>query len=343
MPTALVIDDSHSARRATSLLLGGSAVFDRVLEAEHGLEGFRLLCEQRPDVVVCDLEMPVCDGARFLALRAARLELGRIPVIVVTGAHDPERVGQLFELGAADFVRKPFHPRELVARVSLQLRLRRQEEQLLEVNRHLAELSTTDALTTLRNRRHFDGALGLEIERARRHALPLALVMFDLDHFKELNDEHGHRAGDAVLARVGRLAKAAARNTDIVARYGGEELVALLPHTTGTAARILAERVRREISSAPIPTDTTAVSVTASAGIADLETLGAKADGPGLVHAADMALYRAKREGRNRVTVATPADLADQRHRDGPPTVRVVEPRSAVRASIAGMSRASNG
>lgn len=331
MATALVVDDCSTARRATVALLAGCGSFERVMEAEHGLEGFRVLAEHRPDLVVCDFNMPVCDGARFLSLRAARLDL-RQPVIMVTADTDPERVGELFILGAADFVRKPYHPRELLARVALQLRLKHAEAQLLESNRTLAELSTTDALTSLRNRRHFDRTLELEVERARRHDLPLALVLFDLDQFKRLNDRLGHQAGDAVLARVGRILSSAARSTDICARYGGEELAALLPHTSASEARTVAERIRREIAATPIFGEHGLAKVTTSAGVADLAMLPSR-DATMLVHAADVALYRAKRAGRNRIEVAMSTDAVDDRRRDGAPTLRLSDRERSLRPS----------
>ena len=303
MTTLLVIDDSASVRRVTAQLLTTTGLADRVVEAGDGLSGLRAMIAERPALVLCDLEMPLCDGARFLALVRSRPELAEVPVVMLTGEPDPERKAVLFEAGAADYVTKPFHPRELVARVQTQLRLRRLHEELLATNRHLAELSRTDALTGLRNRRALDQALELEVTRAVRYELPLSLVMIDLDHFKRVNDEHGHLAGDRVLAGVGRAIGGIVRTSDVAARYGGEELAVLLPHTGRQGATAFGERVRRAIAAARF--EGTVATVTASLGVADLRDLSERSVAA-LIASADGAVYAAKAAGRNVLRAAMP-------------------------------------
>jgi diguanylate cyclase (GGDEF)-like protein len=180
----------------------------------------------------------------------------------------------------------------------------------------LAELSTTDALTGVPNRRAMDEHLADEMARARRYGTPLAVVMLDLDHFKLLNDHYGHAAGDQVLRHVARVLEGEKRRGDTIARYGGEEFVAILSHADGTAAQIWAERVRARLGATAVDLGGDIVNVTASFGVA--AAVGeAIPDGEIMLEAADQALYEAKERGRNRVVVhrTTPAATTHGRSR----------------------------
>jgi diguanylate cyclase (GGDEF)-like protein len=193
--------------------------------------------------------------------------------------------------------------------------LDRHNRELVRLSRRLEALSGTDPLTALPNRRALDERLAVEVARANRYAAPLALVMIDLDHFKRVNDRHGHGVGDAVLRRVAALLDAGKRAGDLVARLGGEELAALLPHTDARAAIAWAERMRITLATAEMRTSAGSFRLTASFGVA--------AARPGietpmdLLDAADRALYAAKRGGRNRVEMAEgnlQGDAETQRH-----------------------------
>jgi diguanylate cyclase (GGDEF)-like protein len=174
--------------------------------------------------------------------------------------------------------------------------------ELAELSERLRELSTTDALTGLHNRRSFDDRLDMELARTRRYGAPCALVMIDLDRFKATNDRHGHQAGDQILRHVAALLAAECRAGDLVARYGGEELAAILPHTTAAEAFTWAERVRARLEREPARWQDAALGVTASFGVAAAPP---NDEGPSaLVGAADRALYAAKQRGRNTVVVA---------------------------------------
>jgi len=170
--------------------------------------------------------------------------------------------------------------------------------------------AVTDELTGLANMRAFHATLDREIERSRRFNAPLSLVMLDLDHFKQINDEHGHQQGDAVLARVAEVLREFSRDIDTPARYGGEELAVILPQTDAGGAEQLAERVREALEQLRVPRVDGRGSLRplASFGVAALPE--SAEDKAGLIAAADAALYRAKRAGRNRVERAAPARAA---------------------------------
>ena len=192
-----------------------------------------------------------------------------------------------------------------------------QNRSLRELSDRLQALSTTDALTGVPNRRALDERLEGELGRTRRYGTPLAAVMIDLDHFKKLNDRHGHPAGDAVLRQVARILDSEKRRGDIVARYGGEEFVALLSHADSAAAQTWAERVRSRLATTAIDLGDGQglLRVTASFGVASAAGVGTPTAGE-LLQAADRALYEAKAAGRNRVEVA-PSDQQAGRNRQG--------------------------
>ncbi len=172
------------------------------------------------------------------------------------------------------------------------------------------ELSFTDALTGVPNRRQLSQRLEQEFSRSVRFGDPLSLLMIDLDHFKQINDLHGHTVGDGVLRGIALLLRRNVRKVDIVARYGGEEFCLVLPRVAKAEAMEVAEKLRRSIAAAalPGPEGGTALHVTISVGVA---TLGIDADdAASLLEKADAALYEAKRLGRDRVAMATPLQRA---------------------------------
>lgn len=172
-------------------------------------------------------------------------------------------------------------------------------ERIAERRAVLVDLATTDPLTGLPNRRALRTGLDRDLEHARRRGTPLALILLDLDHFKAINDEHGHLTGDAVLRRVAEILKAQVRSTDLAARHGGEEFAVLLPDTGHDAAMRTAERIRAALSAAPIEFRGHSVKVTASLGVVAYPEHGLTA--AELARRADAALYTAKRAGRDRV------------------------------------------
>lgn len=291
----------------------------RLVTAESYDQGLALAIEAQPDLILLDVEMPGASGLDLCRRLKADAVTAAIPIIFLTGSSDIETKVLCFDLGAVDYVTKPFHPAELRARVRAALRMKRAQDML-------TQRAQLDALTGLRNRAYLDERLTAEIAVARRSERPLSLVMIDLDHFKSLNDGYGHPFGDLVLQRVGDALARSIRPGDVACRYGGEELAVVLPDTDVAGAHAMAERLRQVIKALLLTPRGKPVVVTASFGVAEaLEVATGDVElRPGdLVAAADAALYRAKREGRDcvrlhaggtRETLAPPASVARADH-----------------------------
>ncbi|MFL5299078.1 MAG: GGDEF domain-containing protein, partial [Anaeromyxobacteraceae bacterium] len=288
----LVVDDDPDAREALSMMLGDDY---EVALAADGREAVDRAVAAPPHVILMDLFMPRMDG--LAALDALRQESATadVPVILISARGDEIVRSRSLDLGAVDFLQKPFSGRELKARIERTLRLTRRESQL-------AELARTDPLTGLANVRAFRARLDEEVKRARRYHTPLACVMLDLDNLKPINDELGHAAGDVAIESVADVIRHELRETDFGARYGGDEFVVLLPHTAAAEARVFAERVADRLREAAVEVDGRLLRLGASIGIAALADDALEEDaGEALVRRADAALYEAKRSGRGRV------------------------------------------
>jgi two-component system, cell cycle response regulator len=297
----LIIDDSESVRTKVKETLQKGGVGDTFIEAADGTEGLKKLLEQpHPDLVLCDLIMPGMDGFKFLAAKKQRKELEEIPVLLLSGEEDIHEKVRGLEAGASDYITKPFHEQELVARAKVHLKLKQLQDRLKVQNEMLAQQSRTDQLTGVASRGHFMETFRRELQRARRYSHTLAYVMVDIDHFKKINDEHGHQTGDAVLTAVATALQKELRETDLVGRYGGEEFGLLLVQADAAGAKIVAERCRKNIEKLKVPP---VKQVTISLGIVSYPQHDAEAI-DALIKLADAALYEAKRAGRNRVTSA---------------------------------------
>jgi diguanylate cyclase (GGDEF)-like protein len=298
--SVLIIDDSDTIRERIIKALESFDLFARYYEAEDGLEGFKKLLSSPVDIILCDLEMPRIDGFKFLSMLKSRPDLQDVPVIILTGMDDRELKIKGLEQGASDYITKPFDPEELVARVKVHLKIKHLQDDLKRSNELLLELSNTDHLTGLFNRRYLMETLDKELQRCERKGGNLSLIILDIDHFKAVNDTYGHLQGDVVLQKVALSMQKELRSYDIAARYGGEEFVAVLPDAVHTEAIFVADRIRQAIQAIKFNGTLAPLSITVSLGVStfparDCTTMDE------FIKLADDALYRAKAKGRNRV------------------------------------------
>ena len=269
--------------------------------AQQLSDALRLHKEAHPDLVLLDVMMPHVDGYKLAQMfkRASPF----VPIILLTALEDIDSKRRGLSSGADEFLSKPVNALELQIRLSSMIRIKRLADELERVNKNLAELATIDPLTQVANRRAFEQRMTHEFQRERRYKHPLACILIDIDHFKAVNDNYGHPVGDKVLVEVAAAIRESTRTTDLVARFGGEEFIVVAPETTAIAAHLVAERIRRAISEkTTAKADPGFPAVTASLGVATTETPVLTESE--LVAKADAALYRAKREGRNRVVLA---------------------------------------
>ena len=252
-----------------------------------------------PDIILLDVMMPEMDGYEVCRRLKNAPETKDIPVIFVTAKSSSENEALGLNLGAVDYIPKPFSIPVVKARVRTHVQLKARTEML-------ERLAMVDGLTGIANRRSFDQSLEHEWKRAFRNALPISVVMIDIDHFKPYNDNYGHGAGDICLQQVAEaLRSVVQRPADLVARYGGEEFAALLPETDVEGAEMIASAMREAVSNLKLPHEHSPVAdhITISLGHAT-GFAQATASPRNLVDAADGALYKAKEFGRNQVQAA---------------------------------------
>lgn len=305
MSTVLIIDDSEAVRSTVQEVLRDEPKVARVLTAADGIAGFKQMLETPVDLVLCDLIMPVLDGFKFLALKTTRPEFALVPVIMLTGEEDVRAKVQGLTAGASDYLTKPFDAHELLARVRIHLKIKELQDNLRDKNTRLEQLTRTDELTGLNNRRFFMEMLRNEFKRSERYGTQVVYVMADIDHFKRVNDTYGHLVGDRALVTVAQALARTARAQDIVGRYGGEEFAMMLPHTEPKGGELAAERHRKHVEETVLYLDEGPLVLTLSLGVASFPRPDVKRV-EDLIALADEALYRAKAAGRNRVVMAPP-------------------------------------
>ena len=307
----LVVDDDTKLRRLLAHLLSNAGY--QVLEAEDGEEGLSLALQESPQIVVTDWSMPSMSGLE-LCRTLRRMESGRRTfILMLTAREEEERVLDAFNSGADDYVTKPFNPRILLARVQAGRRLIELQQQVESdkierlkqvadmglMTRKLRTAAQTDFLTELPNRRYAMSRLEQEWAAAERLQRPLSVVLIDIDHFKHINDEHGHDVGDLVLKAVSDTLRARTRRGDVVCRLGGEEFLVINVNSDLAGAWQCAERLRASVEQAAIHAAGFEGHVTISLGVAQ-RAPGMK--GPQvLLKAADAAVYEAKAAGRNTI------------------------------------------
>jgi two-component system, cell cycle response regulator len=301
----LLAEDDATTRFLTHQLVA-QAQYD-VVAVEDGAAAVAALAEGDFSIVLTDWDMPRMDGLALCRHIRATSRDGYVYVVLLTAKGSQHLVAGL-EAGADDYVTKPVSKAELRARLNTGRRIVQLERSLRAATQRAERLSVTDALTGAFNRRYLVEQLGQEIVRATRYHRSLSVMLCDIDHFKLVNDAHGHQAGDDVLRGFVRTLLSRLRSVDWMARYGGEEFLVVLPETTLEGATIIAEILRQAVAQAAHPTAKGPVAVTASFGVATFRA-DPRASDPAaslerLVAAADGALYDAKSRGRNRVMTA---------------------------------------
>jgi two-component system cell cycle response regulator len=288
----LVADDSPISRHLLEVSLSSSG-YEPQLVAD-GAEALRVLeQEESPKLVILDWMMPKMDGVEVCRAIKKRAAGPYVYIVLLTAKGHQEEINEGLEAGADDYIIKPFDLQELKARL-------RVGKRILELHEQLVSQARRDSLTSLLNRPAILEVLQKESIRSVREKTPIAAIMTDIDHFKHINDTYGHLAGDAVLREVARRLSATLRGYDSVGRYGGEEFLVVAPSCDAAGGADVAERLRENISGAPIDASGHAIVVTMSFGVAatcDIKQVNH------LLRMADEALYAAKKAGRNRVEV----------------------------------------
>ncbi len=293
----LVADDEAISRRILQVHFG-KAGYEVILAADGEEAWEQLRRPDGPSLAVVDWMMPSLDG---LALCRRVREQAREPyvyLLLLTGRGERADVIAGLEAGADDYLTKPFDPRELEVRLRVGKRIVSLHQELIQAREALRYRAMHDDLTGVSTRGAVLEELGRESARCARAGWSICLLLVDLDHFKAVNDTHGHPAGDAVLREASRRLRAGLRSYDLLGRYGGEEFLVALPGCDGVAGSAIAERLRHALSAAPIVFGDVSVAVTASFGLA---AATGRFDPAELIGRADKALYRAKDSGRNRV------------------------------------------
>lgn len=334
-PSILVIDDDPISRRLIRFWMEKEGY--AVAEAVDGQEGLKMFQKTMPDIILLDFMMPVMNGlefckafrelqaktgialltttetqpqhsvspyrelATYLQVEELLTKIARTPILMITAREDDESVTKAFEAGATDFITKPIHWTILRQRVRHLIYQAKLYQRLEATNVQLQRLAALDPLTQLANRRVFDLVLERQWWLMLRNQIPLSVIFIDVDFFKKYNDTYGHQAGDHCLFEVAQaIATQIQRPTDLVARYGGEEMIVILPDTPGEGAQLVGERIIAQIQSLAIPHSASPVApiVTVSLGVASVEP-GYPISPEEFVAIADQALYEAKAQGRN--------------------------------------------
>jgi two-component system cell cycle response regulator len=295
----LIEDKESSARRVSSMLSPRHRV---EIEADPQDALFRA-AEGDYDLAIISLDLRSYDGLRLCSQLRSLDRTRQLPILVLTNSDDEARLNRGLDLGVNDYLLEPLDRNEALARVRTQVRRKRFSDRLRDSVQHTIEMAITDPLTGLNNRRYLERHFAALIETSAKEEKPLSAIFLDIDHFKSINDTHGHAAGDEVLKAFARRVRQSVRGIDLVARYGGEEFVVVMPDTESEVAYRVAERLRETIAAEPFAVGGgVRVRVTVSAGISSVNSA---VDTPqSVLRRCDQALYRAKGEGRNRVVHA---------------------------------------
>ena len=299
-PTIVVADDDPIFRRLIQKRLQDWGY--KVTAVDNGEEAWKILEEpgKFPTLAILDWLMPGIDGIELCRRIRAKQQDSYQYILLISGKDDKENIVEGLDAGADDYLTKPFDVGELRARVRAGIRVLSLQHHLLNAQEELRYQATHDALTGVWSRGAVLDLLTCELRRGARSEVSTGVLMIDVDHFKHINDAHGHLVGDAVLKEVAARTAHAMRSYDFVGRYGGEEFIALLSNCSAEDLRTVAERTCRAVSEAPVTVRSAAVHVTVSVGGFIARNGSSDMD---LLAAADSALYEAKQMGRNRVVI----------------------------------------
>ncbi len=295
----LIAEDDRIFRRILQSWLQKSGY--RVIAVEDGARAWEILQQDdAPALLILDWMMPGIDGPELCRRLRARRNAFYPYILLVTAKDEKQDVVRGLASGADDYLTKPFDPGELRARLQVGKRILELQRKLLRAREEIRFQASHDGLTGMWNHAAILNLLGRELQRGVRARTMTGILMMDLDHFKRVNDEHGHLNGDAVLREVSDRINLAVRSYDFVGRYGGEEFLVVLPNCGPDDLRSVAERIRRSVADRPVRTETANIAITVSIG--GIATQSASPDLE-LLSAADSELYAAKRNGRNRVEI----------------------------------------
>jgi diguanylate cyclase (GGDEF)-like protein len=305
----LVADDDAVSRRLMETIL--QRVGYEVVLAENGRQALEsLVSRDGPRLALLDWMMPGLDGpAVCLEVRSHRERpYSYITLLTSKGAKEDLVAG--LEAGADDYLTKPCYPEELKARLRTGERILRLEDRLVDAREEMRFKATHDALTSLWNRGAIVAHLNHELNRAQREHAKISLLLCDVDHFKTINDVHGHLSGDTVLREIALRLASAIRPGDAVGRYGGEEFLVILSDCGPESLRRRAEQLRQMVASSSFTGNLQGLSISISVGAMTVDEWTSSQTAEVLLSQIDTALYRAKMEGRNRVVIAGPQPLA---------------------------------
>jgi len=294
----LIVDDRRSSYERLATMLGSEHVVD--IESDPSAALFRF-AEGDYELMIVSLSLENFDGLRLCSQLRSLDRTRNLPILALCEPDDTTRLMRGLEIGINDYLLRPIDRNELHARVRTQIRRKRYTERLRDNVQMSIEAAITDALTGLHNRRYMESHLSKLVEQATLRGKDLAVLVLDIDYFKSINDTYGHDCGDDVLREFAIRIRKSIRGIDLACRLGGEEFVVVMPETDRSVAATVAERLRRRIAveSFPIEQGTKRIDVTISIGIAALES--SRDNAAQMLKRADQALYRAKRDGRNRV------------------------------------------
>ncbi|MCL2933952.1 MAG: diguanylate cyclase [Trichodesmium sp. MAG_R03] len=299
----LAVDDISTNLKLLRLIL--EPIGYNITFAKSGHQAIEKVKVSKQDLILLDLMMPEMNGLEVCKQLKSDPEYANIPIIFITASNEQEHIVKAFELGAVDYINKPFKRAELFARIRNHLLLKHTIDKLkstqIELKNALAEvqkIANTDPLTKVLNRRCLFNFGYQEFNRVSKYGKALSILLMDLDNFKKINDNYGHQVGDQALCTVVKSIKNTIRNVDFFGRYGGEEFMTILPETNVEKAFILAEQIRKMVSSNIIKTDKGSILLTISIGVSTYSAKDQSLDD--IISRADKAVYQAKQQGRNK-------------------------------------------